>query len=53
MGGARSDQGAIIRAMEKGRDEVIIGRGLSRMGPTIKRIAPWLVNRIIRTAVLR
>ena len=44
---------AIIRGLDKGRDEVIIGKGLSRMGPTIKRLAPGLVNRIIRSAVLR
>lgn len=39
---------AIIRALEKGRDEVIIGKGLSRLAPTVKRFLPGLLNQINR-----
>lgn len=36
----------IIHAMLKGRDEVIVGKGLSALAPTIKRFFPGLFNRI-------
>ena len=36
----------IVRAMDKGRDQVVIGRGLSGLAPTIKRLLPSLYNRL-------
>ena len=44
---------AIIRALEKGRDEVIIGKGLSRLAPTVKRFLPGLLNQINRRNAFR
>lgn len=36
----------IIKAMEAGKDEVVIGQGVSALAPTIKRLFPGLFNRI-------
>jgi dehydrogenase/reductase SDR family member 7B len=36
----------IIKAIEKGRDEVVVGKGISALGPTIKRFFPGLYNRL-------
>jgi short-subunit dehydrogenase len=44
---------AIIHALEKGRDEVIIGKGLSRLAPTVKRFLPGLLNRVNRRKAFR
>ncbi len=37
----------IIKAIERGKDEVVIGKGISGMAPTIKRLAPGLMNKIM------
>lgn len=37
----------IIRAIDKRRDEVVIGKGISGAAPLIKRIAPGLLNKIM------
>jgi short-subunit dehydrogenase len=44
---------AIIRAMEQDRDEVIIGRGLSRIAPLVKRIFPGALNWLNRRKAFR
>jgi short-subunit dehydrogenase len=36
----------IIKAMSKGKDEVVIGRGISGMAPTIKRFFPSLYTKL-------
>jgi short-subunit dehydrogenase len=36
----------IISAIIKGRDEIIVGKGISALAPTIKRFFPSLFNRI-------
>ncbi|MBD2859777.1 SDR family oxidoreductase [Spongiibacter sp. KMU-158] len=36
----------MIKAIEKERDEVVIGKGISGMGPTIKRFFPGVYNRL-------
>ncbi len=36
----------IIKAMEKGKDEIVVGRGVSAWGPTIKRFFPAYFNRL-------
>jgi hypothetical protein len=36
----------IISAIIKGRDEIIVGKGISALAPTIKRFFPGLFNRI-------
>lgn len=36
----------IIRALDRRRDQVVIGRGLSGLAPTIKRLFPSLYNRL-------
>lgn len=36
----------IIKAMSKGKDEVVIGRGISGMAPTIKRFFPRLYTKL-------
>lgn len=36
----------IINAIIKGRDEIIVGKGISALAPTIKRFFPSLFNRI-------
>jgi short-subunit dehydrogenase len=36
----------MIRAIEKKKDEVVIGKGLSGLAPTIKRFFPTLFNKI-------
>lgn len=38
---------AIVTAMEQGKDEVVIGKGLSKLAPTLKRFFPGLVRRIV------
>ncbi len=37
---------AICKAIAKDKDEVVIGKGLSRWAPLIKRISPGLFNRL-------
>ena len=37
----------IIRAIETGKDEIVIGKGLSGIAPLIKRLTPGLLNRIM------
>lgn len=36
----------IIKAMEKGRDEIVVGKGISAWAPTIKRFFPSFYNRL-------
>ncbi|MBQ0758172.1 MAG: SDR family oxidoreductase [Gammaproteobacteria bacterium] len=36
----------IIKAMLKNRDEIVVGKGISALAPTIKRFFPRLFNRI-------
>jgi len=43
----------IIRAIEKGRPEVVIGKGLSKWAPTIKRVFPGLVRWVTRSKIQR
>ncbi len=38
----------IVKAIVKNRELVVIGRGLPRWGPTIKRLAPRLYSRLMR-----
>lgn len=37
----------IIRAMENGKDEIIVGKGLSKIAPLLQRISPGLIRRLI------
>ncbi len=43
----------IIKAMAKGKDEVVIGKGLSGWAPTIKRFFPGLFNRLTAKVTYR
>lgn len=43
----------IARAILKQRDETIIGKGFVRLAPTLKRLFPALVNRLMRRTVYR
>ncbi len=36
----------IVRALEKGKDQVVIGEGISGLAPTIKRFFPGFFNRL-------
>ena len=42
-----------LRAIETGKDEVIIGRGVSVLAPTVKRFLPALFRRLNRQRVYR
>lgn len=43
----------ICRALLKQREEIVIGRGMSRIAPALKRLFPNLVNRLMRQKVYR
>lgn len=48
-GGISADECAetIIKAMKAGKDEIIVGKGLSKVAPLLQRFTPGLVRRIV------
>ncbi len=44
---------AILDAIERGRDQVVIGKGISALAPTVKRFFPSIFTRMNRNRVYR